>query len=76
MGDWFRGGRRLSESPCKKVVTRAELQRQLKARIEKGDQDAEREWERWKEVDRLFDVFREKPLYPPKNNDSKNQSVK
>ena len=40
MGDWFKGGRRLAESPCEKIMTRGELQRKLKARIEQGDQNA------------------------------------
>lgn len=47
-------------------MTRGELQRMLKARIEQGDQEAVRQWERWKQVDRLFDAFRDKPLYPQK----------
>lgn len=76
MGDWFKGGRRLAESPCEKIMTRGELQRKLKARIEQGDQDAVRQWERWKYADRLFDVFREKPLYPPQNNNDNKQPDK
>ena len=71
MGDWFNGGRRLPEAPCKTIMTRGELQRMLKARIEQGDQEAAWQWERWKQVDRLFDAFRDKPLYPQKDNNNR-----
>ena len=59
MGDWFNGGRRLPETPCKTIITRGELQRMLKARIELGDQEAAQQWERWK------------PLYPQKDNNNR-----
>lgn len=71
-GIWFRGGHRVPP-PEGTVITKSELQRRLRERIERGDTAAEEQWQRWRQVDRLFDAFRTKPLYPSekeKENDT------
>lgn len=72
MGGWYKGGHKVSEPKAVKVLTRGELQRSLSERIRRGDDKARALWAEWKRVDRLFDVFREKPLYPPDADENKN----
>lgn len=46
-----------------RVYTREEMQQMLKERIARGDKAAERIRDEYRRVDRLLDVFREKPIY-------------
>lgn len=68
-GNWYRARHKVPP-PEGEFITRAELQRRLRERIDRGDTAAEELWQRWRYVDRLFDVFRDKPLYTSeKEND-------
>lgn len=67
MGYWYKDGRKMVPQPDVVIITRGELQRRLKERIDKGDKAAAELWERWKYADRILDVFRDKPLYPPQD---------
>lgn len=73
MGSWYRGGHKVSCQEPERVLTRGELQRSLSERISRGDEKARALWAEWKRVDRLLDVFRDKPLYPPATDEDKNK---
>ena len=50
------------------MYSRSEIQQLLKERIANGDKAAERLRDEYRRVDRLLDVFRERPLYGKKED--------